>query len=459
MDRRITRLPAALALLVFAVTACLGGDDDPSASATAVSTPSVEPTLTPTIAPTPTASATPALPTSTPTAAPTRVPPPPRTVWLIDVASGEAQTVYEDQSPVAARFNAAGTRVELTTTADPLAFALDGTPLSPEPRRICTQDGEDAIVDSTTYEDLRCGRLSPNGRWMLFEIPIPDTNSDWDQWVLDLDSGDRRLLQAAMRHCGGCDGRFGPGFSPAGDHAYFSELIQDGRVYAADLRSGEVEQISEGNTEISSRPRWSPTGTRLLYSDDRQRVLLRDFAEGEPTDVPVLTWPATFDATGAVIYSPAYAAAEDSISTTVVDATTLTTLQEVPGAPGTSAFWSPQSAVGLSPDGPVIATQHPPDCRGGTTIYAPAAPEGRCFDGATSAAVAPDGRHVAIATVSGNSPSHATATEYQITLIDTANMEPTATIEGALSFDIPPRLEWNAAGTNLLVTWPQALGI
>lgn len=461
MVNRRTRLLAPALLLLLAGSACLGGaNDEATPSATATSTPAVEPTVTPTItAPTTTPTATPALPTTTPTAAPTPVPPPPRTVWLIDAASGDIQTLYEDRAPVAARFDTTGERVELTTTADPLAFALDGSALPPEPGRFCTQDGEDAIVDGTTYEELRCGRLSPNGRWMLFEIPIPDTNSDWDQWVLDLDSGKRRLLQPAMRHCGGCDGRFGPGFSPAGDHAYFSELIQDGRVYAADLRTGAVEQISEGNTEITARPLWSPSGTRLLYSDDGRRLLLRDFAANDPVEVPGLRWPATFDATGAVIYSPAYAAPEDTGSTTVVDTTTFSTLAEVSGAPGTFAFWFAQSAVSLSPHGPVIAVQQAPDCRSGTTIYAPAAPDGRCFDDAVGATVAPDGRHVAIAVRTGDPPSHSTTSEYQITLVDSATLEPIATIEGARSFDIPPRIEWNTAGTHLLVTWPQARGI
>ena len=461
MSRCSRRLVAAVVLLLVGLAGCSSSSDSDAASpsATATATPTVEPTAAiPTSTPTATVIATPDPPTSTPPTRPTRAPDPLRTVWLIGVASGEALTLHEDESFAAARFDLSGTRIELTTGDGPLAFAVDGTSLSPEPGPLCTPDGDDAVIDGVTFEEMRCEQLSPDGRWMLFRVPLPDANGDWDQWVLDLDSGERRLLQAGLRHCGGCDGRFGPTFSPDGDRVYFSELIQDGRIYASDLETGVTELIAEGGTEIGRRPIWSRNDGRLLYSDDGVRVLLRDFTFDEPVVVPGLTWPARFDASGTAIYSPSYAS-EGTGLTTVVDATSFALLAEVSGAAGPGSLWFTRPAVGISPDGPVVAVEQVADCPTGTMIYAPSVPGGRCFESAVGATVAPDGRHVAIAVNTGDAASHRFANEYLLVLVDTATVEPVATIEGALSYDAPPRIEWNSAGTHLLVTWPHALGL
>lgn len=294
---------------------------------------------------------------------------------------------------------------------------------------------------------------------MLFEVPIAGANGDWDQWLLDLESGERRLLQAAMRHCGGCDGRFGPAYSPDGSHAYFSELIQDGLIYVADLAAGEAEVISEGRTEIDRRPIWSATGARLLYSDNGERVLVRDFAAGaDAADIEVLAWPARFDATGTAIYSPAYSRASGPTSTTVVDATTFEVLTAVDGASDIGAFWFPRDVVTLTAEGPVLALEQAEDCPDGTTLYIPAVPDGRCLEAAIGATVSPDGRRVAFAVLLDRG-SHSVPSEYRVLIADTETLEPVTMIEGALSYDAPPAMEWNATSTHLLVRWPQAFGL
>jgi len=450
MARSLRHWTALLVLAVLTAAACTSGDGD---TATPSATASAEPTTATAAA---SSSATPSA-TPTATVEPTRVPDPPRTVWLIDGATSEVLALHQDTSSVSARFNDAGTRVELSTAGGPLAFSLNGSPVPPLDEPQCVQEGDAAVVDGVTFEEMRCGRFAWSGRWVLF--PVPDTGGDWDQWVLDLDSGERRLLEPGLRNCGGCDGRFGPGYSPDGDHVYFAELIQDGRTYVADLRTGETEVIGEGSTETPRRPMWAPNGVRLLYSDDGQRVLVRDFEAASTVEVEALAWPATFDATGTAIYSPAYAAAEDAATTTVVDATTFEVLATVDGAPGVGALWFPRFVVAQSVEGPVLALEYAAGCPAGTTIYAPASPDGACFDAAVGAVVSPDGQLVAFSVQSGDAASHGTPSDYRVVIIDTETLEALATIEGAQSYDAPPVLEWNAGSTHLLVTWPHALGL
>lgn len=452
MARSLQLWTALLTLAVLTAAACTSGD---GGTATPSATASAEPTTafataSPTRTPTPTPTAT---------GEPTRVPDPPRTVWLIDGATGEVLTLHQDASYADARFNAAGTRVELRTAEEWLAFALDGSPAPAPERRECLPAGEDAVVGGVTFEETRCGSVSPDGRWMLFPVPLENTNGDRDQWVLDLETGERRLLEPGLRSCGGCDGRFGPGYSPDEGHVYFAETVGNGRTFVSDLLSGETDLLGDGGTEINRRPLWAPNGERLLYSDDGERLLIRDFESGDTSEVQALDWPASFDALGTSIFSSPYSAADAAPTTTVVDATTFEVLASVDGAAGVSAFWYPRVVVARSGDGIVVAVEQAASCVEGITIYTPASPDGACFESAVGATVSPDGRLVAFSVQSGDTASHSAPSDFRVVLVDTESLETLATIEGAQSYDAPPVLKWNPGSTHLLVTWPHALGL
>ena len=81
----------------------------------------------------------------------------------------------------------------------------------------------------------------------------------WDQWALNRHTDERRLLQAGLVHCGGCDGRFGAEWSPSGRFVYYAEYAQAGRTFLSDLETGTTRVISEGSTLVSAKPSWTET--------------------------------------------------------------------------------------------------------------------------------------------------------------------------------------------------------
>src|SRR5690606_23865041 len=119
-----------------------------------------------------------------------------------------------------------------------------------------------------------CGTPSPYARYMLYAVPGPPTVlsggypvDTWDQWVFDIEAaraGESQLLAEGLVSCGGCDGRFGPQWSPDGRYVLFAETVQDGRIFLADLETGASEVVAAG-TDLHYRPSWSSDRERPRF--------------------------------------------------------------------------------------------------------------------------------------------------------------------------------------------------
>ena len=109
------------------------------------------------------------------------------------------------------RYDLAGNEVDRTT-----AFPSDsGTTHECEQPDHATQV---AFVDGIGYP-VNCGTFSPDGQFMLYSVDIDGAGipeARYEAWTLDLKSGQTRDVTDQLRHCGGCDGRVGPPWSPSG---------------------------------------------------------------------------------------------------------------------------------------------------------------------------------------------------------------------------------------------------
>jgi len=203
-----------------------------------------------------------------------------------------------------------------------------------------------------------------------------------------------------------------------------------------------------------------------LYTDDGIRVVLADFEAGTTTRLAAIEWPARFDASGAIIYAPAWVYgpsnddpdSADGVTTTVLEGTALEAIIEVAGAPSANLIWFDRPAVVMTDAGPVLAVEFATGCHGGTTVYGPDNRDGRCFTAAAGAAVSPDGVHVALAKHTPRVTGPPLSVPYDIVLVEVATGEVRTLAREAWSFS-EPFLEWNASGTHILVTWPFAFGI
>ena len=479
-------LRALASILAMALAAaCTSSDAAPTP-------PLATPEAAPTFEATATATATPR-PVRTPIVTPTPTPPPgpPRveispTVWLIDVASGEQITLLEDDELLigSAWFDDEGRPVvrqwpdgsSLETT-----FDLAGKELSrgaPAPYR-CAQDGDRVEIDGRTFEGIPCGLVSPDGRWMLYGVDAGTTSITetsevpiWDQWLLNLETDERTLLHAGMRHCGGCDGRFGPAWSPSGRFVHFAELVSGGDVFLTDTASFETGVIASGPsaTDLSRQPVWSPTKDQLLRAGTDGATILEDLALGETIDFPGPTCPAAFDPSGRYLYFPALELREDSSTdVTVIDVNTLEAVAVRPGVVPSDRIWGAggppivgvQGGIGFA-----AALEDTPNCRG-TIVYSAEATneEGLCVPGGRGAVFSPDASQVAIAVERELVRASYLGGQYggtmwltDIVIVDVTSGEVRTVAEGAVS-DGPPAITWNEAGTHILVRWPASYGI
>ena len=139
-------------------------------------------------------------------------------MWLIDVRDGALTTLLEDAEarPYAVGFAESEDIAVLHYTQVDVSVAFDGTEVArSEPVIDCRQLDDAVEIAGLRYENVLCGPISPDGRRMTYRVVISELRL-WDQWVIDLVTDERRVLQEGLRHCGGCGGRFSPGWSPSG---------------------------------------------------------------------------------------------------------------------------------------------------------------------------------------------------------------------------------------------------
>ena len=345
--------------------------------------PAAQPTVTTVVeaSPTPGAVAIPPLPTRTPTAG-GRLSELPATTLLIDIDGGKVVTLYRDpeyhaspggwfdkdgrtvwyaafenQRPVTVRTSLDGT--ELSREHDADAFL----PWNPTPGG--------CEVDGRLYAGVACGSISPNGRWMVYRASqrdLPVTGRAYDLWAVDLETGERKLLQAGLVACTQCDASGRQEWSASGDYLMVGDTGNTLGLYLINLPAGTSRpMVISGEERI---PEWSPIADMLAYSDVREVTVLEDARDGTLRELAELPWPARFDPTGRYLYSVG-----EDFETTIVDVTSGALVAKLAGIPGYDANegfrnCGPGSlaVVGHGRDGFVAALGPTPDCEG-TQIY------------------------------------------------------------------------------------------
>lgn len=447
---------AALALLGLAASAaaaCNGGDRPNVAS----------PVVTPAQAPSP--SATP-LPSNT--AVPARVEVS-STVVLVDAGTATGKTLYESKVTAVGDVAFAGDRVLVQAGRDTLQFGLDGVRISTPPPPVCGEANGAAEFAGRAYPGVACGVLSPDHRWMIYHVDAGEVTLPsgyrvprWDQWVVDLRTGATRLVQAGLVHCGGCDARYGPRWSPNGRYVAYAEIGGNQRRFLTDMVRGTTRQIGTGS-EVTLAPVFSPTGDALLFgSRSGGRSVLEDLAAGTARELD-LPWPAAFDRSGTLVYSPAWSQGtkETGQSTTIIEAASGSVVAKLAGAPSPWRLYTNSFPVAATPNGLLVALQQAPGCAG-TAIYLQGQLRQCVIDGA-EASIGPGGI-VAVARKAG-SVGPATGSQFATISIDRFEVDlvsPSGQVQtvvrGALSLQAPLMI-WNALGSHLLVVWPRSPGL
>jgi hypothetical protein len=315
--------------------------------------------------------------------------------------------------------------------------------------------------------EVSCGSISPNRHWMVYRVEAGEEEvvpggakvTSWDQWAVDLESGERFMLQDGLRDCGGCDGRFGPDWSPGGDHIYYAET-GGGRVWLSDVRNRTTVSLANGNS-LGQQPRWHPKEDILLRPSASKTAMLHDVRAGSVQQLGV-PWAAAWDSSGRYVYSPAFAGepevGEDR-KTTVLDARTLQVVASISGAPASNQYYtdSPSAIVGTV-DGFVAALENAAGCAG-TAIYKNST-RLACVSKGVGALISPDGGRVALARATGKtgraiSPGIQTSsfTVYEIVVVEIATGKQAVLARDAYS-ENPPAFVWDTSSTKLYVRWP-----
>lgn len=470
MSMRQPRLLIAVVALALLAAACDRRGEPATSSPTATATPTAAVESTATTSPTPRASTTPS-PASTEVAS---------TVQLIDVRTGAVRTLYEGIAQRAGSAEFVDDEVVVSAGNTSLRFHLDGSPVAgaSAPTPSCREANGAAEVAGRRYSGVSCGSFSPDQRWMAYMIQTGEVEAgtaghrvpQHDMWAVNLDTGVTRRLQAGLVHCGGCDARYGPRWSASSRYVAYAEFGLGQRRFLSDLAAGTTRQIASGN-EISDAPEWAPIGDLLVYSTAPNGTVARfeDLAAGASRDLAI-AWPVRFDARGAYLYSPAWAAAPKSgaptASTVIIEVATGRTLGTPSGAPPSEFLWSGASAVtrSLESGGYLAVLQQATSCAG-TAIYRQDIPQPQCIPGGAQGQISPDGSRVAVARdvgqigpVHGPGFSAQSLPRYDIDVVNMIGGGGRTVVASAASF-APPLMLWNTAGTHLLVLWPHAVGL
>jgi hypothetical protein len=450
-----------LVVLAFAAACGDGDSEDPTSTPAATDTPRA--TATSTAEPEPTATPTPAGPLQVPSL-----------VQLVDVQSGEVTTLFESLEGRAYSSEFRSDRIVVETVVDveareaereTLVFDLNGSLVDEEPPQ-----APSAYECLMVNGEQRCGFPSPGGTWSLQHrnnregsaagggtVPLSDL------WLVNLTTGDERLILEAYTHCGGCDGAYGPRWAPGGEFVVFAETGGSGRRFLTEAATGETQQIGNGQG-ISQAPDWSSDGQWLLYPEQFQGATILLNVETGAEEIIDLQWPVAFDTTGSRMYSPAWAPHPDpkqdggSYTTTVVDVATREVLYELPGAPSWTYVWTDEIALVETDIGVVAALQDSAGCDG-TVIYVDGRSTG-CVEGGALATVGSAGL-VAVAVLQGHHDGYATGpglatvdvAEYDVVVVDPTTGAAVARSEGILTsrWDAGLYLEWDESETRLLV--------
>ena len=467
MSRQATvmqRISAGGVALAATLLAACGGTSSttvtptfqPTAAHTAAAPPAVSPTLPP-----------------TPEAGLLEVA---STVQLVEVATGAVKTLVSSKTETAWDAAFEGDRVAVRIGQDTRQFRLDGTALTPAPAAplACRQAGESAEIAGRLVANVECGAssVSPDRQWMTYPVATGTAEVQtgysvpvWDQWLVNLQSGAASLIQAGLLHCGGCDGRYGPRWSPTSRYVVFAELGGEGRRFLTEVATAATRQIGTGS-EVTYAPAWSPVNDILAYaSPPGKATVLLDLGTGLARDLN-LVWPAGFDASGTLLYSPAWSAGpkESGGTTTVLEVASGQVRVSLPGTPSwtRSQVWArrPTPSVLVTREGILTALQGAPSCEG-TAIYQGSTLR-QCIADGVDAAIGPGGIVAVMRRVGLTGRAHGPGFEtvsldrYEIDLVESGGRR--TVLRDVLSFG-PPPMEWHSTGMYLLVRWPFSGGL
>jgi dipeptidyl aminopeptidase/acylaminoacyl peptidase len=319
----------------------------------------------------------------------------------------------------------------------------------------------------------RCGVPSPDGIWSLqHRNQRPSTNASGfttdrtDVWVVNLDSGAEHLALEGYVHCGGCDGAYGPRWSPGGQFVVFAETGGEGRRFLTEAATGATQQIGNGQG-IGAAPDWSPDGRLLLYPDAFEGpATLIDVRTGTAETLD-LAWPAAFDESGQYVYSPAWAAGRPKDdgpvpATTVMDVETRETVYTMSGAPSWTYVWTDEVALMDTPIGTVAALQEAAACDG-TAIYVDGV-LAECVEDGVRGQVGPTGLVAVARRVATRGPAEgpgfgtSAIYEFEILIVDPGNSTMVVST-GLYGLDVAPYMGWDESGTRLLIRQPYYVGL
>ncbi len=441
-------LAAVLLVAVIAAVVACNGDEDgtPGVSPTAAQTAAAEVTLTP--SPSPEGS-----PVASPTPEAREVL---ETLWLVDASDGSVLLLTETEGYVGQeRFVDAGQAVAFTQVVPGQGSAVHALDLSGHP-----WDSPREPQSPGVCERLSCGPSSPDGRHTVYTTSPPEGSLVYAYGVIDLETGSQLELRGDLVHCGGCDARYAPAWSPSGRYFTIAEFGGDGRVFLADVEARTDRPIGTGN-ETTRRPDWSPVADIVALSGVEGTALVHPVTGDEwPID---LEWPVRWDASGRYLYSPAWGSGG---VTRIFDMETGET-DEVAGTPPQAHLWTDDVAVvGLEDGGYTAALGRASGCDG-VRVTSALAPSPQCIAGATGAAVSPDGRRVAAAVFVEPVRVERTAQRWptDMALLRLLIMDVTTgaivQVEGELVgfAGEPPAMRWHPESTHLLVRWPASYGL
>lgn len=408
----------------------------------------------------------------------------PSTVWLINTDTGAEHTLFSERigvgyPSVSATFSGNDSVVlRLSNIGEERVFTLGGVEQARRPiapftalNRCKRIDVLVAEIDAQRYE-VNCGSFSPDGNRMLYNVDVGTFATPtgyiapvWDQWLIDLRSGQRTLLQQGLRSCGGCDGFYPPQWSPSGRYVIYAELYSGadgGSVFLSDTERGTTRRIAAGPSymQMGYEPDWATNTDLLLRPGDSGGSVVEDLTTARVNSLAMLTWPARFDATAHLAYSPAGAPPKaGGVSTRVVslDGILVATLPgAVPNIYGYRGETHGFRVFGTA-DGVAATLESVTGCSG-TVIYHPhLPPAGRCIPAATGAVFSPSLGSVAFSRKAHDPvPGH-------FALWDIVLVDPRTGVERVLArdagSDAPPLITWGESGFHVLVHWPVGGGI
>jgi Tol biopolymer transport system component len=329
---------------------------------------------------------------------------------------------------------------------------------------------EGARIEGRVYAGIGCGTISPDERWMLFEVDhSEELNHDFfERWAIDL-STDRRWFLEDQVECQ-ADGLFLPAWSASGRYVYFGDCGYStsgdknsrGRIFLSDMVAGTTRQITTGVPSILLEPAWSPVADALAYRSRAGVVTLSDLGAGTLTAVPELLWPVKFDPTGTLLYSER-SRLQDRTDTALYSVPAKRVIATLPGLPPARSSRSEVDTAFT----PVMATQtgfvavleEAPGCQG-ATVYVDKTTL-TCVIYGVGPTISPNGRYVALPRYDGFTgytahPGGGSSTmwRYEVVIVDLSTGDQEVAADGVLGHNLPISLPWNPQGTHILVRWP-----